>query len=84
MFKPLLLLVGLTAGGIGCVVVISCAITARDAAGRPMDWAGDGIKCPHCASPLTWLRAHEYRCSGCSRGVTARMSEDRSAILFDE
>lgn len=39
----------------------------KSAADKPLDWAGDGLKCSDCGGVLGWSAGHEYRCKNCNR-----------------
>jgi hypothetical protein len=66
--RPLLVVCGLIAGGIGGCCLLYQAVTYKDAQGHPIGtWAGDGLRCPDCKGYLQWQRDHDYRCKACGR-----------------
>jgi len=71
-FKPAAIVCALAATGLLGTWVVHCHFVDVDAAGRPMDWAGDGLKCPECSGPLRYLRGHRYRCRQCGLDAHAR------------
>lgn len=54
-----------------------------DAQGRPLDWAGDGLKCPECGDVLLYQSGYEYRCRKCGLGIEARYDSVSGRITFD-
>jgi hypothetical protein len=82
--KPLVLVVGMVAALTGGVSIAHHMTTSFDAAGRPLDWAGDGIKCPKCQASLSWQWRHRYRCRGCEANIEARCDSTTREITFRE
>lgn len=63
--------------GFAACFAVSAArsIAFRSAAGRPIDWAGDGIRCQCCETGvMNWQRGHRYYCSTCGSETTASYS----------
>lgn len=70
-----LILIAIAIGFGSCVVVQHFAKQEvfRDAAGRPLDWAGDKLICPHCDRNLLRYRGgYRYTCEGCGESVEVR------------
>ena len=80
--KPIVLVAGMVAALVGGVSMTCHFSTSLDACGRPLDWAGDGIKCPSCAGSLAWQRRHSYRCRGCDATIEARCHSTTREIVF--
>jgi len=53
-----------------------------DAQGHPLDYAGDGLKCPACRGVLRWQRAYDYRCQACPTTLQARYHSETGQIEF--
>lgn len=75
MLRPLLILACIMiAVGIG-TCAINRHVIERTAAGRPIDWAGDGGRCFKCREPgVRWLRDHDYHCGHCGADYHARLN----------
>jgi len=81
MLKPWLIILGLMAGGTGCVLVVSCVYVNQTALGHPMNFAGDGILCPKCHPEVGLLKwqgwsgsTNDYKCQRC--GHRCRITMD--------
>lgn len=83
---------------IGLALILGAAVTCRkqvgevvnDAAlwetadGRPLDNAGDGLRCPDCEGGILWWRqGYEYHCNKCGRTLRARYHFDTVVIEYD-
>lgn len=84
MLRPVLILAAIMI----CVGIGTCAINQhvinRNAAGRPMDWAGDRTKCQKCGTPgVRWLRDYDYHCDHCGANYRARTNLDTREIEVD-
>lgn len=85
MLRPLLILAGIMI----CVGIATCAIdrhvVQRTAAGRPMDWAGDRMKCHKCGAPgVRWIAPdYDYHCDHCGANYRARTNLNTRVIEVD-
>jgi hypothetical protein len=40
--------------------------------GRPLDWPGEIIGCPHCGGHCRCMTGYDYRCDGCGLRASIR------------
>lgn len=86
---------------VGVAMIVGGAATCREqigeaisdssmwtrADGKPLDYAGDRLKCPLCADDgeqgvIVWQSGYLYRCERCGRDMEARMDDERTKIEF--
>jgi len=53
-----------------------------DAAGRPLDYAGNILKCPDCGSILFWQERYRYQCDRCPTTLDAKYDSATGRIDF--
>lgn len=77
----MLLLTGVTCG----IAQLSSDMIYTDARGRPLDYAGNLLRCPHCRQGIGYHQdGYSYRCEVCSRVFVARLIDGGRGIQFDE